>query len=305
MTPFRCSLPFLLIVVICLIVLPAVAGAGQVAAPLINSEPLPSVTGYFDDLKSERLALTATNQTELHKSSFDIRSDQPGQVNTGRKDIKKAFLLSLLVPGAGQLYVGSKTKAALFFGIEALTLTGHIVYHNKGEDKTDIFNAYADTYWSESRYSDWLEINWGEREDDSIYRIPGDPSSGSLFTHTLPSTKTQQYYEMIGKYNQFVFGWADIEPLTAPDPNSAEHQYSPLRLHYEDMRGDANHMYDVAKTSLIVLMVNHVISSFEAAWSAKRYNENATDLTGLFSMRASMVTTEVDRYPMLTMTYKF
>jgi hypothetical protein len=186
-----------------------------------------------------------------------------------------------------------------------LSWTGLFVYHHKGDVKTDQFNAYADTYWSNDRYTDFLYINWQVRDDDSTYNTPGDPTSGFFFTHHLPDTKTQQYYEMIGKYDQFVFGWADVAPLTTPDRHATERASSALRLHYEDMRHDANNMYDRATTSLLVMMVNHIISGFEAAWSAKRHNDRLDESQQRLSFRAMAASNEYGRFPMLTMQYRF
>ncbi len=48
---------------------------------------------------------------------------------------------------------------------------------------------------------------------DSITKVLTDKND-TWVTHSLPSTKTQQYYEMVGKYLQFVYGWKDIVEYT-------------------------------------------------------------------------------------------
>ncbi len=292
-----CRAPILML----LVLVPAIVAANdrQVAAPMAT--PVPSVRDYFAALK-----ISSTAQYQA-MTGPDLRSGVTGGSETSAtrlKNSKKAFVLSLLVPGAGQLYTGSKLKAAAFFAVEAAAWMGFFVYHGKGNTKTDEFNAFADQNWSETRYDDFLDINWQVRDDDSAWVIPGDPSSGLFFSHNLPDTKTQQYYEMIGKYNQFVFGWADVPPQTVPNRHATEEMYSALRMRYEDMRHDANTMYSRATASLFVMMINHVASAFEAALAAKHYNAER-EKAGDFKIGAVTARSGHEYFPMVTMTYAF
>jgi len=288
-----------------ILAMPVVLQAKPVSPPFVANDPPASVTQYFAGLRLGVLDSQDAGAAPEKFPRLDVRTGADSSRAAGLKNGKKAFLYSLLLPGAGQFYVGSKVKAAAFFGIEVLSWTGLIVYHHRGDVKTDQFNAYADTYWSNYRYSAFLNTNWGVYDDDSAYNTDGDPSSGFFFTHHLPDTRTQQYYEMIGKYDQFVFGWADVTPLITPDKHATEHTSSALRLHYEDMRHDANNMYDRATTSLLVMMVNHIISGFEAAWSAKRHNDRLDESQQRLSFRAMAASNEYGRFPMLTMQYRF
>ncbi|MDD4050462.1 MAG: hypothetical protein PHR28_01005 [candidate division Zixibacteria bacterium] len=266
----------------------------------------PSIRGYFDEMKGATLA-EFQNQGQPGSDEIPVFPVGDEQAKGGKvKSIKKAFLYSLIIPGAGQVYNGSKIKAALFLAFEAASWTGYFSYQSQGDNKTDDFNLFADTYWSQDRYEDFLDINWGVRDDDSVF-VDDDPSAGYYFTHHLPETKTQQYYEMIGKYNQFVVGWADVDTLLFSNPEAAERATSAMRLHYEDMRYDANRAYDHATTSLIVMMVNHVASAFEAALSAKRNNDRIETDGGGLSIRAIKARSGngQEQFPMLTMRYRF
>lgn len=265
-----------------------------------SSAETPSISDYLIEMKSQQLGYLQA-QTETKKPrTLDVRSDSKKTTAEGYKSPVKAFLYSAVVPGAGQLYAGSKVKAALFFGLEALGWTGHIVYHGKGEDNTDTFERYADTYWLEGRYEEWLLRHWFTSDDDSVFNTSGF----SLFTHHLPDIKTQQYYEMIGKYNQFVYGWTDTDILTS-DSTAHPATYSQLRMDYEDMRHDANKMFDRATASLIVVMVNHIVSGFEAALAARSHNKNAASLADRVSVKAVTAKLNDEYFPMVTMTYKF
>jgi hypothetical protein len=159
---------------------------------------------------------------------------------TGRKKPLAGVLLSAAVPGAGEIYSGSWIKGAIFLGIETGLWIGYIKFQGEGKDWEDIFHDYADTHWSEEK--------WGGEEG----------------THTLPSTKTQQYYEMIGKYNQFMEGWDD---WVQGGPNLTPH-----RNYYETLRDNSNQELIKASYCAMVVLANHVISAFDASWTVKRYN---------------------------------
>ncbi len=169
---------------------------------------------------------------------------------------KKALLFSVLIPGAGELYCKSYIKSALFFGIEVGAWTMYAVFHKKGTDKEKEFEAYANEYWDADKWQAWFN---NLTEDQQ-----------KVFSHSLPETKTQQYYEMIGKYNQFLVGWDNV-PDNLSTSEIHEH-YSQLREDYMDMRYDSNKMYKRSNTGAYLAMFNHVLSAIDAAWTAKRHN---------------------------------
>ncbi len=264
------------------------------SAPFIRVEEPGIIANYINEVRTENYSsiLAKNNKPQ----SLDMSGNNKADGGFKRKSPLKAFAYSLVVPGAGQLYTGSKTKALLFLGLEALTWTGHVVYHGKGDDNTVIYESFAKENWKEQRYRDWLEENWGVPTDDDI----------ALFTHHLPGTQTQQYYEMIGKYDQFVYGWNDTDSTAEyssqnPHPSAD----SPNRHIYEGLRNDANRMYDRASTAMVVMMLNHVISGFEAALSARSYNKNSRALAQRISFKAYAAKDLEDYYPMISMTYKF
>jgi hypothetical protein len=279
---------------------PVWCGQTSSDAPFTVASDAPSISDYINEMKSQNRAYLQSQTETTKPRTMDVRGDQKDKSTNGHKSPAKAFLYSAVIPGAGQLYTGSKLKAAAFFGLEVLAWTGHIVYHGKGEDNTDKFEAYADTYWQEGRYEQWLFMHWGTFDDDSVFNNNGF----SLFTHHLPDTKTQQYYEMIGKYNQFVYGWVDTD-IDASVEDAHPTTYSQLRMDYEDMRHDANKMFDRATASLIVVMVNHIVSGFEAALAARNHNKNVSSLADRVSVRAVTAKLNDEYFPMVTMTYKF
>lgn len=272
----------------------------RTGAPFIMAKSSPTVSSLMQQMQADNSLLAQSPKEGDKPPSFDIRSGKKQtatQVTTGKKSPIKAFVLSAIIPGAGQLYTGSKVKAALFFGLEALAWTGNRYYHNRGDQKTNDFNIFARTYWSVARYDSFLVRNHLD-----------DPDSATVFGHHLPSNpEDQQYYEMIGKYNQFVFGWDDVDTVATPysPRTNVDKAYSAHRLHYEDMRHFANSQYNYARAFLIAAMVNHLVAGAEAALSASRHNRQAEELTNRVTINAYAARSDFGYFPMITMTCRF
>jgi hypothetical protein len=113
----------------------------------------------------------------------------------------------------------------------------------------------------------WDRVNWtrlNEVEEGIGQR------SGTGFTHRLPRRPEQQYFELIGKYAQYGGGWDDAAGFTPAD--LLADRLSPRFLEYSKMRGRANDLYATATTAGTMIVVNHIVSALEAAWSTSRSN---------------------------------
>lgn len=185
---------------------------------------------------------------------------------TNEKKQALGVAMSALVPGSGEMYAGSWIKGAIFIGVETALWYGYIKYYGRGKDWEDIFHDYADTHWEKER---WL----------SYYNPETDPS-----THTLPDTKTQQYYEMIGKYDQFKQGWDDWY-AGGPD-------LTPNRFYYEGLRHSSNEEFKRASYCAMLVLANHVISAFDTGFTIRSKNRTVKG-----DMNLSMVTGSVSTVP--------
>jgi hypothetical protein len=201
------------------------------------------------------------------------------------KSVAKAVLFSAVLPGSGQFYNGSILKSIAFLMIEAGAIYGHIHFQNRGNDLENRFEADADRLWDEDAYWDWISIISGiDRANmDGLRAYEHDN-----FSHFLPEQKSQQYYENIGKYDQFVVGWQDFREQTL-NGNLANLRYedylrgsyndqdlttiSPYRNAYVNLRADANRNFKRATTMITAVIFNHVVSALDAGWSAKRHNQ--------------------------------
>lgn len=170
------------------------------------------------------------------------------------KSSKKAFFLSLLLPGLGELYAGARYRAVGFMAAEAVTWVAYAHWRSQGTSLRGEFRAYADLNWDEARYREWRAYNAA---------LP--PSQQWQETETLPTKAedTQQYYELIGKYDQFIYGWSDVrdEPLSVNNQNVD----SPLQARYEILRNDSNQPLKRASVTIGLTVVNRIISAVHAS----------------------------------------
>jgi hypothetical protein len=181
----------------------------------------------------------------------------PARADEGSKPVRKpgvAFLMSAILPGAGQLYNGDH-RGYLYLGIEAAAWFARLSYLDAGNKKENEFEAYADRHWGLSIYRDSagsLGSNWSAANDSLIVWFRGNDS--------------QQYYEEVGKYDKYRSGWDDFASTYDPGNDRA---LSPNRAKYKSMRVQSNDLLDNARLALAAAMVNRVVSGVDAYRTAR------------------------------------
>ncbi len=262
------------------------------------------------------------------KISFDntiIKLDSTKtEMMPGRKSPLLAAGLSLLIPGAGEFYSESYIKSAIFIAAEVAAITVGLIYDNKGDDQTVVFQNYANSHWDVAKYARWTIDNLEAHLNQEIGNDLNASDYANLFydaertkvnlavlnqlendiggwySHRIPQKGDQQYYEMIGKYPQFNVGWDDYSdgdrPFVYGDPLTENFKY------YSNERGKANDFYNVAKTAVIIVVVNHVLSAVDAAWTTSSYNKNLNISADVKKINLGYRTYY---YPQLNLQYHF
>ena len=228
----------------------------------LNTSPLTEISAiYFNPLNSLNYQDTLTREQKL--------AQLPGY-----KLPKRALFFSALIPGAGELYAKSYIKAGAFFLAEVVSWMVYGNYTSKGNDQEKKFQNYADAHWDPNVWLDWRQ-NYTRGIDDAhdttmVKYLSGDKSA----------TTEQQYYEMIGKYPAFYSGWDFVNyyqnqsEFDAIDMDSIEvkQRASSDIGFYMDMRDKSNKFFRLARTATNYVIVNHILSAIDAAWTAKRRN---------------------------------
>lgn len=173
-----------------------------------------------------------------------------------KKSIKKAFFMSLILPGAGEYYVGEKKYAKVFLGTEALIWSFALFSKFQGEMwRTDYRNYAAqyagansdrteDIYYQniyEYASSDWYNVDiWAEAR--MIY--PDDPASQEAYVaDKLYGTEDDWAWQSMSDW----------------------YQYRGLRVKSQE----ALHRISYSNGAAIL---NHLLSAVNAARLAKKQN---------------------------------
>ena len=103
-----------------------------------------------------------------------------------------------------------------------------------------------------------------------------------VYTNEVSVLRDRDFYENIGKYDQFVGGWIDCYGLANNQlwfevekdvGDSTEIIIStPNKENYVNQRGRSNDYLNMAKYAVSAVMFNHVISALEAVWSTQIRN---------------------------------
>ena len=159
----------------------------------------------------------------------------------------KPLLLSLVVPGLGQVYNKEPIwKPGIFIATEIVSITS-IMYANKKADEIRMdYQKFADENWNVKDWWNFTQSGPEVIENNGLYftdnklkamrdyvgthhltiHLKGDLVnlfntefltsdslsilSGYFDSDDLSMVKDRHYYENIGKYDQFVGGWSDV-----------------------------------------------------------------------------------------------
>ncbi|MCI0473091.1 MAG: hypothetical protein L0Y76_05845, partial [Ignavibacteria bacterium] len=81
----------------------------------------------------------------------------------------------------------------------------------------------------------------------------------------------QQYYEVIGKYQNFLKGWSDAIGKDINKNNYGTFQLDQVD-YYMGERALANDYYSYGTTTLMIVILNHIVSAIDGVLSVNSYN---------------------------------
>ncbi len=248
---------------------------------LFLSPAMSQVTSNFQksDLSNK---ITSQNLS----SGLEQRFNKSIQITEGHKSPYLGALFSGLIPGTGEFYAKRYLKSAIFLGVEAGLWVAYSIFQNKGNTQTDKFQMFADQNWDVYKYAGWLiregfpgSSNIIITSDKEELRREINICEGMSFSHQLPPYGEQQYYELIGKYQNFVAGWADAN-LDVLNRNTYESYKTTMFINYSYDRQKANDYFYRGSTSLALIIANHILSAADGAWSVSMFNKGITVRTG-------------------------
>ncbi len=177
------------------------------------------------------------------------------------------LLYSALVPGLGEVTMGYRVRGFALMALEVAAWTGYFVKHGDGIDKRESYEAFADAHWKMDK---WIADHPGNIEQIGPRNLEnlekyGRSSSGSglwpgYIPWVSPEEDKQHYYENIGKYDWYISGWEDWDPLSNPYDRD-----TPLRDQYRAMRGESNDALDAANRFVWLSVGTRVFSLVQTA----------------------------------------
>ena len=227
----------------------------------------------------------------LKYHSFDL--------NIPKSNKNTLFLKSLILPGWGQLS-GKQPfwKSLLFFSSELILWYLNNSLQNKALSLQNEFESFADNHWALDRWytntqrifpNNWENILIGTHHLDLIVNNNYEKSYdlvSILKMHDFSQIKVirdRDFYENIGKYDQFVGGWDD----EYDDPFDSSGNWFLVRKEnvesiiltkrkdrYRDIRYRSNSMKHYSKYAVSSIMANHLISSLDAQIFGKTSEKN-------------------------------
>jgi len=233
-------LHYILLLLITLIVFnPVYAGnEDNISNNFLKSSPLSIAKIQLTQQLAER---SATNWRHSFLNSDDVKIDANAETY---KDKGKAFIRSLVIPGAGQQYLGKKSLAKTFFITEITLWAGYFAFR---------------------KYGNWI------REDALVYatthsgaQIDGKPPQ--FIVDIGNYLNTDEYNDAKQRMRQFdkVYTGGDYYWDWDEEKN---------RQNFEQMRISGDRALNNSVFVLGAIFANHLLSAIDAVWETHRYNK--------------------------------
>ena len=227
------------------------------------------------------------SQRSSENSEIEKKYNGSVQSDPREKSPYLGALFSGIIPGTGEFYAKSYIKGAIFLAVEAGLWIAYANYESKGDDQTEQYEQYANQNWDVYKYAGWLKDQSFSGSDGidlssnrEQLRRQVNVCEAQNFSHQLPPYGEQQYYELIGKYQNFVPGWHDAD-LSYVNRNNYGTYKTQMFTDYSYNRQEANDYYDNATTSLTLIVLNHLLSAADGAWSVSMFNKDLKVKTGV------------------------
>lgn len=128
----------------------------------------------------DQMATAVASMSSFQFDDFSDLNQAPANTTSGRPSIIKAGMLSALLPGLGEYYLGHRNKAKYFFGAEALAWVGFFAFRTYGGWKKDDFidlaalHADAQLEDKDDEFLDWVGFYIDIDQYNTLGRV-GDP----------------------------------------------------------------------------------------------------------------------------------
>ena len=224
---------------------------------------------------------------------------------------KLAMLMSLILPGSGQVYAKSNLWAAAFGVVEVALISTGAALSAKATRIKNQAHAFADQHYDTTKFRQYTtdlkrylltipNVN-PPKNADSLFKLIFVSGEDTTFFSDARK-RNDNYYKYIngGTSTPSIRGWDDVEPTFSPTegflgdtsrfgffslsdtsyllylkPNRSNRMYgiSANQAHYNGILNDSKHWADFSLNTFLSLVINHLASSVMAGIAAKRHND--------------------------------
>ncbi|MDZ7859721.1 MAG: hypothetical protein U5O15_03475 [Candidatus Krumholzibacteriota bacterium] len=208
-----------------------------------------------------------------------------------KKRIAVSMVSSALLPGLGELYLyldsGSDdlsllTRAIGFMALDAYLWYGYKANYDEGKDIKREYEEYGDAHWSVDSflvYHPWCRDQGEDLCPTWEYYNENAKDSRYYFFYTSKEDDREEYYENMGKYDAFLYGWDDWNG-EYEDLGGVPNYWTPHRTHFVYLRDESNKFLQRADNHIMGLIASRVVSVIHAGWVAYREGKNTGNSEG-------------------------
>jgi hypothetical protein len=181
-----------------------------------------------------------------------------------QKSIRKAIVLSALVPGLGEMYTNNYNKAAVFLTIEAATIFSYFRLKNERDWAKKSYKQFAYTMADIPKDSpDWY------------YQKLQNYTSSTSYNESI--IRDARNYYLI--YKNDPVAYEDyLNNFLVPDDEAWDWETDKNWYKYRSLRRDKQNMEIYMRFAFAAAIVNRFVSLIDAAVSAKHFNNELKDI---------------------------
>lgn len=324
------------LIILISLLLPAFSGLAQ---PFQSSLTGSVVKTTNHDFSQKSVGLTIKDFRYIPDA--ELYSEENGYFEAAKTNAGVAMLSSAIIPGSGQALNGKWGRAATYFLVDVASILYYVNRNNTAKRNERAYERYANENWSVLAYGQWLvaysranniqngyddpgglqdqvfgkDPGWGNTPNDwgevvlkdiravevrTPFFFPDGP--GSNFSHVVQDYGSQQYYELMSKYYQFVPGWKDfyesnLDLYSNPEANTNQFRYlwnpsmgSAMFNRGTFLAAEFNDNYRQAGNILKIMLLNHVVSAFDAYFTVTLKNSKIETQANLLRQESFSVT---------------
>jgi len=201
---------------------------------------------------SYNILLTEKNSNDYQNQNLPTAFSQFFQNNNSeKKSVAKALFLSLLIPGAGEYYIGETGYTKFFFGMELLGWSSIVFnrhyYNTLQKDNMAYARLHADISKKSKDDQYWIDVG----KHDNIYNYNSTRVNQRRIDELYKETQAN-YWQWDSKEKRFTYDAKRLKSVGVKDR-------------------------EIFMT--IGILVNHLVSAVNAVRLARRHNKNLAQST--------------------------